>query len=337
MSKLTSYTIVFLCLTTCVIAQNGENTGKFRLAFYNVENFFDIHVDSTLAYNDFTPEGNRRWTARRYNRKRDKLYKVITAMGEWDGLTLIGLAEIENAQILDDLVSNTPLAKDHYEFIHFDSHDSRRTDVALLYRPDRFKVVYASPVSLYDSCRSPINTRDILYVKGLLEKDTLHLFVNHWTSRYRGLLRSASLRMQAARHLSYLADSLCQLNPGALIVIMGDFNDNPEDESMQWISGQVGSCNLLNLPLLAAHKEVNGTVKYNGKWYFFDQILISKGLIEHDNLKARSTGEVFTAPFLLIKDEKYMGVKPKRNYLGFKYQDGFSDHLPVFIDIHVIH
>jgi len=178
-------------------------------------------------------------------------------------------------------------------------------------------------------------TRDILYVKGLLASDTLHVFVNHWVSRWRGVMESQYLRILCAEILKTAIDSVCAENPDANILVMGDFNDGPEDESILKLTEHDGNCQLFNVALKATNKDVKGTLKYGTEWNNFDQFLVSSALLSNtqDLRVADGGGFVFDAPFLLEKDEKYLGLKPKRTFIGYKYNDGISDHLPVFIDI----
>ncbi len=301
--------------------------------FYNVENYFDAIHDSTISYNEFTPNGDLRWTNNKYIKKRNNIYKVIKAVGKWNHVTLIGMVEIENEFVISDLINSTPLSSIGYKYVHYESNDFRGIDVALIYHSASFKVLYSEKVKINNPKNPNFTTRDILYVKGLLGSDTLHVIVNHWTSRYRGLMESEPLRILTSTRLMQLTDSICNEDNNANIILMGDFNDNPEDKSMQQITNN-SICGFENLKLLNNNKDINGTLKYKSIWYNFDQFLLSTSLILGNNgIKCASNGYIFDADFLLETDKKNFGLKTNRTNIGFKYHGGFSDHLPIYFDI----
>ncbi len=314
------------------MARNEQQ--QYRIVFYNVENFFDPYVDSTRAYNEFTPEGNLHWTYRKYEKKRNDLYKTLTAIGGWKPLTIIGLAEIENFLVLYELVQKTPLKNGNYKIVHFESEDFRGIETGVLYNSDLFELLQSSRIKIRTEKDTSFKTRDIIYLKGLIGVDTLYLFYNHWTSRYRGLLESKDYRMLAAQTLKKFTDSVCRAVPGANILIMGDFNDNPSDESIRYLVRD-GECSLSPLVFQNTNKDVKGTLKHHANWSYFDQAIVSKTMLSDENnlLIADSTVHIFDADFLLTNDEKYMGLKPFRTNIGFKYNGGISDHLPVYVDI----
>jgi predicted extracellular nuclease len=336
--RLTISIFVIALLSTSISGQSVSTTTQnariHRIMFYNVENFFDAETDTSLSYNEFTPEGNLHWTTRKVEAKRKALYKVITAVGEWSSPTIIGMVEVENETVLQDLLHQTPLGRKGYKIIHFDSPDFRGIDAAMLYSPD-FNLIAAHPVKIIDPQDPDFTTRDMLYVKGLLETDTFHIIVNHWTSRYRGLLESNPKRLLQSELLLRLTDSICAINPNANLILMGDFNDSPNNESMVNLVENGRLCKLINLPLKISNNEVKGTLKYQGKWDIFDQLLVSQNLVSKSSAiqVMDSTGHVFSADFILEKDNKFGGSKPFRTNVGFTYHGGFSDHLPVFIDL----
>lgn len=338
MNKYILSLLIFQVLYTPVFSQDKTDTDSgnhtFRVMFYNVENYFDAMVDTTLTYNEFTPLGNLHWTKRKFEAKRNALSKVVTAVGGWSAIAIIGLVEVENDRVLNDLIENTPLNKKGYRFIHFDSPDFRGIDAALIYGP-QFIPLKARPIPIIDSLDPAFATRDMLYVKGLLGRDTLHVVVNHWTSRYRGLLESEPKRMLQAQQLLQLTDSICFASPGANILVMGDFNDSPENASMMKLVRKGRNCTLKNLPLHSQDKNVKGTLKFQGNWNVFDQLLVSSNMTDSTNsLQVENDGgHIFTSPFILETDQKFGGVKPNRTNEGFKYHGGYSDHLPVFMDI----
>ncbi|MDR1156010.1 MAG: hypothetical protein LBL04_14985 [Bacteroidales bacterium] len=321
----------------CACAQK-QGKEYIRLMFYNVENFFDTVDDPTTSDNEFTPEGAFHWTPSRYINKRNHIFRVIAHVGEWDPPALVGLCEVENRGVVDDLVKNTPLAKYPYRVVHKESPDQRGIDVALLYRSDYLKCIGQQfiRVNFADNRK---RTRDILYATLSTTKgDTLHVFVNHWPSRSNGQRQSEQGRILAASLVRHKVDSVFSRNPLANIVITGDLNDGPTDKSL--LSGlralndtaQAKPSALFNLSACKM-KEQTGTIKYQGRWSVFDQIIVSGGLLRGSLRTEASRCLIFRADYLLEPDRRYQGVKPFRMYVGPRYNKGFSDHLPVYLDI----
>ncbi len=331
------FLFVLFTSATLFTQEYNENAARsYRIAFYNVENYFDPFVDSTTSYNEFTPDGVRHWTFSRYKLKRNQIYKVITALGGWQSPSIVGFAELENRFVLEDLVENTPLKNDNYQVIHFESIDHRGIDAGLIYNPAEVEILFAKPIRLYREDGSAFTTRDILYAKFLIAADTLHLFINHWPSRYGGLLQTDPLRKLASKKLKQVTDSVCRVVKNPNILIMGDFNDDPEDESIQFLTAPNDQCQLQNLDLVPTDFPVEGTLKYRSDWNTFDQVIASEFLLQNSNgLKIENKhAKLFSASFLLEEDQKHLGIKPKRTYIGYTYHGGFSDHLPVFVDIY---
>ncbi|MCF8365915.1 MAG: endonuclease [Bacteroidales bacterium] len=325
------------------LAQNSatQPPPSFRVMFYNVENLFDIYDDSLKRDEEFTPDGERHWTNRKFYDKINKVYKVIAAVGEWNPPALVGMCELENRFVLEKLIDETPLKKYDYRIVHHESPDRRGIDVGLIYRPTMFELFYHKAIPVVFADDTAYKTRDILYVKGLLGgKDMLHIFINHWPSRYGGYLSTVNRRNQAAEILKQKTDSLLMANPKTAIVIMGDFNDGPEDESFAKVIGATapdGDINLqgyYNLTLTKQESWNNGTLKYRENWDIFDQIVVSGSvLLPGPGIKATGNkATIFHAPFLLEDDNTFLDVKPFRTFTGFKYNGGYSDHLPVYID-----
>jgi len=313
-----------------------------QVMFWNTENFFDIFDDSTVNDNEFLPGALRAWNYKKYQTKRNHIYQVIAAIGGWDPPDIIGLAEVENRFVLNDLVVNTPLAKYNYQIVHKNSPDPRGIDVALLYRKDHFRLIDKHYFPIYDANGKIEHTREILYVSGLAGTDTLHIFVNHWPSRSGRNSDSETKRCRVALTLKSKTDSLLLRNPKALILITGDFNDEPTDESLVRCLGAstdttgTKSNRLYNLSaLLTLSGKIRGTHKYDGKWAMLDQVIVSGSLLQkgkhiHTDVSKLS---VFAPDFLLQTDDRWMGYKPFRTYNGMQYLGGYSDHLPVFIKI----
>jgi predicted extracellular nuclease len=309
---------------------------RYCIAFYNVENLFDPEKDPEKNDDAFTPTGFYRWTYKRLYKKLNDLAKVFLAINDWEPPDIIGLAEIENANVLKKLCYQTGLKTYHYRYVHYDSPDSRGIDVALLYRKDRIQIIENYPISIIFPFEPASKNRDILYTKALIAADTMHLFVNHWTSRFGGHGATVPKRNYYAQVLRAQVDSLLAINSNAYIIIMGDFNDYPTDESMLKIlqaknyKTEKNQGNLFNLMFAFSGKNI-GTHKSQEFWGCLDQFIVSKSLLNNENRWQIENGEaiIFDAPFLLIPDEKYGGVKTFRTYLGPKYLSGYSDHLPL--------
>lgn len=322
---------------------DSPRNNRARVAFYNVENLFDTEKDSIAADESYTPDGSNRWSKYRYWKKIGSLSKVIVAMGGWDYPEIVGLCEVENRRVIVDLTRSNAMSGGNYGIVHYDSPDRRGIDVAMIYRKDRFRVLHSEPVMVTFPDEPNSKTRDILYVNGLFpfSEDTVHLFVNHWPSRYGGYAATIVKRNRAADVLRGKVDSLYNLNINARIVIMGDLNDYPSDESLiKHLRALPDATNakqgdLINL-MYPLHKEGKyGSHKYQDHWGVLDQIIVSEAL--YNNTKGlrihQQKAHIFRAPFLLEKDETYLGYKVFRTFAGFRYLGGFSDHLPVYIDI----
>jgi predicted extracellular nuclease len=321
--------------------QSNRNT--LRVCFYNLENFFDY--DDNPAKNDdaFTPNGMNHWTKTRFEHKARNIAKVFIALGQWELPEIMGVCEIENETVIKHLLYKTPLLAGQYKYVYYESPDARGINVALFYRQDKFKVINSYPLPVIDSLNTSFKTRDILYVQGIWMfncKDTLHLFVNHWPSRYGGYAATIGYRNDAAQTLRRKVDSLLGADPNARILIMGDFNDYPDDESINkylrapYRPKDYREDELINMMYPYYGKNNAGTHKYQQYWGILDQIIVSYALRNSTNgLRTKTTGNIFSPDFLLEKDYVYMGEKPFRTYLSFKYGGGFSDHLPVYIDL----
>ena len=300
----------------------------FKLAFYNVENLFDTHNNSQTNDDEFTPEGSRYWSNYKYWQKIKKTSKTLKIIGGWDAPAIIGLAEIENDTVLKNLIYSDPLKSSKYGIIHRDSPDHRGIDVALLYRKDKFFPINSEFYPLMDDNGEIIKSREIVYTKGLVKGgDTLHIFVVHFPSRYGGYKKSEPKRLNAVKQLISITDSLNNTFVNPNIVVMGDFNDTPTNKSI------INFDNNKNINLI---KSDHGTHKFHGKWTKLDHFFVSNSLLKKDNIiHLIGNTTVFKQEFLLEEDKKYLGNKPFRTFVGFKYNGGFSDHLPVYIDLNI--
>ena len=309
-----------------------------RVMFYNVENLFDIYNDSLTDDNDFLPDGLMKWNLSRYNKKINALFKTIIAAGEWEPPAVVAFCEIENRKVIEDLIYNTNLTKFNYRIIHEDSPDRRGIDVCLIYRDKIVDILYYTYWIPSDSAPQDFNSRSVLYAKLKIRSDTIHLIVNHWPSRRGGVLAGESNRHRIESMVHEKVDSIFHSNPaGAGIIILGDFNCTPHDQiikSLMFSSDTEKS--LINLSDSLADKGY-GTYRYIGKWEMIDQVIVSRKLLSQKEKLFTETHlfKIFSPDFLLKKDPKYPGFTPFSTYRGFKYQGGFSDHLPVILDLKV--
>ena len=282
---------------------------------YNVENLFHPENDSITDDDEWTEEGERHWSFTRYNRKVENIARVLTNIGEWDGVDVVGLQETENAAVVKKLCYT--LRRGEYDFVHYDSPDPRGIDVALIYKKSRIDTLSSRAIRIQ---RSELRTRDILYVSALLDKrDTLHFFVCHFPSQRSGAAESAWKREAAKETLQQAVDSVLAVCPGARIIVMGDMNS--EDIRL---TGLVDKFTNIQYPVSNFQ---SGTHKYQGRWSFLDHFYVSPSI---DSI---SDARVYDAPWIMETDEKYLGLKPQRTYNGFIYQNGFSDHLPIVLTI----
>ncbi|HPD94876.1 MAG TPA: endonuclease [Tenuifilaceae bacterium] len=342
MSKMLRNRLLILFLLSVITVKSYAQTSgsRFRVMFYNVENLFDPFDDSLTRDDEFTPLGARHWTWNKMEDKVNKIFKVIIAVGEFDPPVLVGMCEVENGFLLHRLTVETPLSKYNYKVVHRESPDRRGIDVALLYRPDKFNLLEKEFIGVHFPDSPGKTTREIVYAKGILGGDTLHVFVNHWPSKYGGELESEGGRYAAAYTLKHKVDSIRVFYPDARILIMGDMNDEPESDPIVKGFGVClnadSSCteNFVNISaILKQHGQ--GSYKYQGVWGIIDQIVVSRSLLsgKYGLHTSPESASVFAAPFLLEPDEGYAGQRPNRTYIGFKYHGGFSDHLPVYIDL----
>ena len=324
-------------------AQKETNpAGEFKIMFYNLENLFDPFDDSLKDDNEFLPTGIRGWTWKKFEKKLQNTSKVIISAGGWRPPEIVGVCELENRFGLIQLLKRTPLEPFGYQIVHEESPDARGIDVGLMYRPDRFKLLYHRAIPVIFEGETVATTRDILYVKGLVAgKDTLHIFVNHWPSKYGGASATIPRRKDAALRLKSVTDSIAAQNPDALIVITGDFNDQPTDESVAIhlgartvpVPSDTSGYYLSNLMFPLMGKWDVGSNKFREEWSIIDQFIVSSALLNRKTglRLSEKKAEIFRAPFLLEQDQNFNGTKPFRTFSGPTYQGGFSDHLPVLL------
>ena len=334
MHKIRIYKIVLVGLLAWVAGIVPVSAESLRVVSYNVENLFHpkhdtVCIDSTTFIEkddyEWTPDGERRWSYTRYYRKVENIARVLTNIGEWDGVDIVGLQEVENALCLKRLCYT--LRPGEYDFVHYESPDPRGIDVALIYKKSRVDTLNSKPLPIpspqgRESREEKLVTRDILYVCVRVDKrDTLHLFVCHLPSQRGGAAESEWKRTAVKEILQRSIDSVYALHPAAKIIVMGDMNSEPKED----LDG------LRNRMVVESQKskvESHGTHKFHGRWSCLDQFYTSPAL---DSL---SRAEIYNAAWIQEPDEKYLDLKPKRTYNGFRYQkDGFSDHLPIVLTV----
>lgn len=307
------------------------------IAFWNLENFFDPFVDSTRTYNEFTENGGQHWNLSRFYQKRNNIYKAILGFSHHQAIGIMGVCEVENEFVLNAVFGLTPLKRFNYRWVHYEGPDHRGIDPAIVYSTDRFQLVDSRAIPYRNPEDTNMVSRDILYAKFFdYREDTLHCFVNHWPSKYRGELETVGARNCAAAILRREVDSIVTEAPNAKIVIMGDFNDTPDAPCINQVLGAKGVDETENLLVnLFAHPEAlgfKGTLKYQSSWMVFDQIIVTRSLMESTTLHCDPTdARIVHDDMLFTDDPTYHGKKLNRTYVGPKYYGGFSDHLPVVL------
>ncbi len=333
-----------LFLPPPIFGWQEENKSYYNVrsvAFYNLENLFDTTNDSLIFDDARTAEGKDRWSQKRYQKKIGDLANVLSLIGRdvrGTSPDIIGLCELENLGVLQDLLSHEKLSGNDYGLMHYDSPDERGIDVALMYRKTHFTpfTQKSQRLLLADSDGHRDYTRDLLIVGGMLDESELYILVNHWPSRSGGEYRSRPYRIDAARLNIKVIDSIRRINPDSAFIIMGDFNDNPTDMSVKKIlktSGKRSSVSehVLYNPMEALYKRGIGSLGYRDQWHLFDQILVSENLLsgKNRNYQLWKAG-VFNPPFLVSREGRFKGY-PFRTYTSGSYTGGFSDHFPVYI------
>ena len=327
-----------------IVCHAQEEQLPIRVAFWNMENFFDPFVDSTKSYNAFTEDGMQHWTKTRFYKKRNNMYKAILAMSENRPIGILGMCEVENEYVLSSLFEQTPLKKHNYRWVHYEGPDKRGIDPAIVYSLDYFSLVESAVFPYFNLEDTAYHSRDILYAKFIdQQKDTLHVFVNHWPSRYSGELETVGSRSCSAALLRSKVDSIESAAPKGYqpkVIMMGDLNDCPTDPSVYDVlrarhpSEMEEGC-LVNLFGKNDGLGFEGTLKHQADWQIFDQIIVTPAVMDDkEGLHYQEdSASIFHADFVLEDDETYHGKKLFRTYIGPRYFGGFSDHLPVYIDL----
>jgi hypothetical protein len=335
--SITIITAAYLFFTSC----SGDKTKFFSVAFYNVENLFDTVDDPHKHDNNYLPGSKNPWNTQRYNRKLKNLAKVMSAIDPKGFPAVFGLSEVENRKVVEDLINTGELKKAGYKIIHKDSPDERGIDVAMLYQPGKYRPLKTRFIRLSFPSAPNNGTRDIIYSKGLVYgKDTIHIFINHWVSRYGGRQKTDKFRRYTGHLLRLITDSIYNVQPNANILIEGDLNDNPTDTSVyislgaKEVKSPFAAKQLYNLSY-GLYKNGQGTVYYRG-WNMFDQIIVSTALIAgYSGMKTVTDHQIIIKKDWMLYKPKKGEPRPNRTALGKRYFGGYSDHLPVFIEIEV--
>ncbi len=341
MKRLLLFTVLLLLVAT------GWAQKPRKIMFYNLENFFDTKRDPDIYDEEFTPEGVKKWNDAKYEKKLSNMERVFFDIAAMDKEypTVIGVCEIENRSILEDIVATKKMAPANYRIVHHDSPDPRGVDVGFMYRPDVFRIEGEKAFRTVVPGMPNFRTRDILTMWGTIDKEQFLFMVAHWPSRLGGKDASEDKRIAVAEQMKEIADSMVQVYPGMKVIAMGDFNDDPTDKSIA--DGFDAKAKIKDVedddyfaPYAEMLKAGYGTLAYGDAWNIFDNMVVSSNLVNAEPgtfrlLKAPGSkyyGNIFRQPYLIQKEGQFKGY-PLRTYVGNNFQGGFSDHLPVYIFI----
>lgn len=329
--------------TTTLMAQQKPYT----VAFYNLENLFDIYNDPETHDDEFTPEGVKQWNEVKYQKKLSNMERVLFDMAaiQREYPIVIGVSEIENRSVLEDLITQPKLRGANYRICHYDSPDARGVDVAFLYRPDVFKLQGSENIKLVVEELPNFRTRDFVVMWGTIEDEPFYFLVSHWPSRLGGKEASAFKREACAKQIREIKDSLLRENPATKVVVMGDFNDDATDSSIVETMGAKGKVKELQTgdffnPFNQMLRAGLGTLAYQDAWNLFDNICITENLVNAEEGKLRLVkgngmkywGNIFSRPYMIQQEGQYKGY-PLRTFVTNNFQNGYSDHFPVYIYI----
>lgn len=333
---------LFLLLISSAFHVHGQNPAYevLGVGFYNVENLFDTKNDTLIDDEEFLPEGTKAWTEDKYQEKIANIASVISQLGKElckDGLSLIGVSEIENEKVLEDLIRHPILSQRKLGILHHESSDKRGIDVAMIYDTEKYTPIDQKAYSVDITRGSDSHkryTRDVVLYTGELAGEKIHVTVNHWPSRSGGEKKSEWKRKNAALVNRHILDSLLVEDPKAKLIIMGDLNDDPTNKSLteclraEKKYRKVEDDDVFN-PMSEIFSNGKGTTAYRDRWSLFDQILVSPGLLQkNDNSFFYQKATIYNKRYLIENKGKYKGY-PKRTFNFDVYQGGYSDHLPV--------
>lgn len=338
------HSIILIFIIRLLVPDIAKGQEVFRVLFYNVENFFDTENNPEKSDDDFTPEGIRHWTNKRHNLKLQQIAKVILSASDWNPPAIIGLCEVENESILKDLTEKTPLRNFMYEYRITDGNDVRGINVAILYRRDIIRVLNQENIDVFTGKRQR-PTRQILYLNAqTLHSASMDIFTVHFPSKYGGEKETEDARLNAASMIKEKADSIMNNNKESNIIIMGDFNDTPQSRTLteglkaKDMPEKVSDSNIEGNSLYNLFTNAGGTHKYQGNWSQIDHIIVNTNIIYgKSRIKfIEDSNRVHSPSFLLKADRTWKGKRPFRTYYGYKYEGGFSDHLPVMADFVIV-
>ena len=311
---------------------------KLTIVFYNTENLFDTRNEPGKNDGEFTPEGSKKWTTERYQKKIRDIARVLSSVDSTDLPEIIGMCEIENDKVLDDLTRTGFLKRGHYRIVHYESPDYRGIDNALLYRPDEFSVITSSPIRVSFKNDPGFVTRDILYVKGKVpDGEVLNIFVNHWPSRIGGDKETEPERIGVAAILRKKVDSLVVADKDPEIIILGDMNDEPVNISLVNTLGakdpQTDPQAFLQNLMFPLKKQGLGSYNYQNRWNMLDNMIVSRNLLDDNGFRCvEKQGHIFHQAWMEFKNRNG-SMTPNRTYGGNNYYGGVSDHFPVYFTL----
>lgn len=346
---------LLLAVTLSASAQKEGSSRNYVIGFYNLENLFDIYDDPVKNDDEFLPEGSNKWTETKYKKKLHNMATVIKAMAEDNGRyhTILGISEIENRLVVEDLVSQPEIADANYQIVHYDGPDRRGVDVALLYKPEQFKYIESESIpytfgpgskvefTLSEDEMNAFRTRDILMVRGEIDGEDIAIYVTHLPSRIGG--KGWDLRSRGAEIIYNHSMALMKKYPGIKIAVMGDMNDDPFDSSMaEFLHGKesvtdVTPDGFFN-PFWAMIRDGYGSLGYQGVWSIYDQILVNFNFVNAPDgtlkirkiVKDKYYGRIFKKPFMTSQKGQYKGY-PFRTFSNGAFINGYSDHYPTYI------
>ena len=326
------FVLFLLFYSSCLIGQE-----EFRVVFYNTENLYDTIRNEKINDEEFTPSGYLHWSTYRYNRKIESTAQVLSSMGDSYPPTLIGLCEVENDNVVHDLLSSINMQRHNYRFVMTNSKDARGSNIAFLYQRDQFRLI--SKRTYRPKLEDLSTTRDILHVCGeVVSGDTLDIFICHFPSRLGGIKKSDSNRISVASSLYKEISKVLKNRSTPRIIIMGDFNDQPDGKVFQYLQDKAKKEPNLFTNLMDCMK--NDSVQsyyYQGKWLSYDQFIVSENMLDTKSNCYVNTQKayVFSPNYLLDVDDKYNQKKPFRTFSGWTYLGGYSDHLPIYLNLFI--
>ncbi|MFZ4456681.1 MAG: endonuclease/exonuclease/phosphatase family protein [Bacteroidales bacterium] len=328
---------IYLLLVTTVVFSQEKKYKLQAIAFYNLENLFDTIPGANDS--EYTPNGSAHWDTYKYSNKLQNMSSVLSKLALErckNGFAAIGVSEVENLQVMQDLIKQKSLVDRNYQIVHYDSPDRRGIDVGLIYNPKLFTLEASQTRTLFVKAEPNFRTRDQLVVRGRIDGELFHIVINHWPSRRGGEEHSSPMREAAAALAKSIVDSVEQVWPETKVLVMGDLNDDPSNVSVRKVlgavrdEGDVRKGGLFN-PFAKIHESGIGTLAYKGEWNLFDQIMVNDKLLGNDKSSYKFfKAEIFNREFLKQQEGEYKGY-PLRTSAGGVWLNGYSDHFPSIV------